>query len=195
MVDDLRLVINYMSDMECMVPLPAFVRKEVISAATLETYDRGDIIVKEGDVGHTFHMILDGSVAVMKGKLDTIVNVMLTGQAFGQNALEEGSAGRRTASCVAQMRCDVMTISKETYVQVLKSPSVKSLRKKMAFLGSLPMFADPELWDEEALTLISSYFRWTEFKSNEILQQASFRLAFNSRLGFKSDMSLPRVCL
>lgn len=87
--------------------------ESVLSRATLLTFDRGSIIMREGNVGRTFYVIMDGEVEICQRTsfedplttpptyLGTVINRFLKGEYFGERALITGeprAASIRTAS-------------------------------------------------------------------------------------------------
>lgn len=78
-------------------------RRDLLARMTRRTYRRGDTVFHEGDPGDTFHVIVDGHVAVRTStSLGDITTLTLLGpgDAFGEQALLH-DASVRTASVVA----------------------------------------------------------------------------------------------
>lgn len=81
-----------------------------LALATLdESYDSGEIIIKEGDHGDVFYMIDSGLVDVFKESAGSApVATLKSGQFFGEMALLSNDV--RTASCVAKtdVKCHIL---------------------------------------------------------------------------------------
>jgi CRP-like cAMP-binding protein len=71
--------------------------KNIVEISTQREYPVGEVIEKEGDMGITFYMILNGSVEVRKGK--KVLAKLGRGQFFGEMALVDKQP--RSASVVA----------------------------------------------------------------------------------------------
>jgi CRP/FNR family transcriptional regulator, cyclic AMP receptor protein len=78
--------------------------KLLLRAGRTHTYARRDVLVQEGDVADSFHIVLDGHAAVQvttpSGE-SAIVNVIGPDSHFGEVSLLGRSDPRRTASIVA----------------------------------------------------------------------------------------------
>mmetsp|Transcript_31581 Transcript_31581/g.64889 ORF Transcript_31581/g.64889 Transcript_31581/m.64889 type:complete len:1488 (-) Transcript_31581:142-4605(-) len=78
-------------------------------AALDESYDSGEVIIKEGDHGDVFYMIDSGLVDVFKESAGSApVATLKSGQFFGEMALLSNDV--RTASCVAKtdVKCHIL---------------------------------------------------------------------------------------
>lgn len=84
--------------------LPDADAKRLLQAGRLNTYSRRDVLVQEGDVADSFHIVLDGriavSVATPSGE-SAIVNIMGPDSHFGEVSLLTRHDPRRTATITA----------------------------------------------------------------------------------------------
>jgi CRP/FNR family transcriptional regulator, cyclic AMP receptor protein len=84
--------------------LPDSDAKLLLRAGKTNTYARHDVLVQEGDVADSFHIVLDGHAAVQvttpSGE-NAIVNILGPDSHFGEVSLLGRSDPRRTASIVA----------------------------------------------------------------------------------------------
>jgi CRP/FNR family transcriptional regulator, cyclic AMP receptor protein len=84
--------------------LPDSDAKLLLRAGKTNTYTRHDVLVQEGDVADSFHIVLDGHAAVQvttpSGE-NAIVNVLGPDSHFGEVSLLGRSDPRRTASIIA----------------------------------------------------------------------------------------------
>ena len=84
--------------------LPDEDAKRLLKASKVNTYARRESLVSEGDKSDTFHIVLDGRVAVRvtRPSGDTaIVNILGPDSHFGEVSLLTQEQSRRTASVVA----------------------------------------------------------------------------------------------
>ena len=98
-----------MSVMDALKRAPAFSSFTEEELAPLErsmevrSYEGGKTVIREGERGDTFYLIIDGAIRVSKKKDDDStmdLGVMGPGEVFGQLALIDG--GRRSATCTAE---------------------------------------------------------------------------------------------
>lgn len=81
------------------------------------TYERGSVIMKEGQAGVLMYVVLSGSVAVtMQGKL---VERVGPGGIFGEMALVERTA--RLASATAESNCTLVAINRNTFLNLVRA--------------------------------------------------------------------------
>jgi len=84
------------------------------SATQTQTYQKGDVIVKQGDNGDVFYMIEDGTVEVfIDARGDTPVVTLEKGQFFGEKALLSDDV--RSATCIASSTVKCLTLIREDF--------------------------------------------------------------------------------
>lgn len=57
--------------------------EKICDVLTEISYEEGEIIINEGDVGSKFYIILDGILVAFKGQEENIVQCYKEGDAFG----------------------------------------------------------------------------------------------------------------
>jgi CRP/FNR family cyclic AMP-dependent transcriptional regulator len=93
--------------------LPDSDAKVLLRAGKVNSYDRRDVVVLEGEVADSFHIVLDGRAAVRvttPAGEHAIVNILGPDSHFGEVSLLGGSDPRRTASIVALEPMRTMSI-------------------------------------------------------------------------------------
>jgi CRP/FNR family transcriptional regulator, cyclic AMP receptor protein len=106
----------------------------------------GVVFTKEGERGHEFLIVLDGTVTVARG--GRVVATLGPGDWFGELALLDEGA-RRTATVVAETRVDVGFLSRQDFDGLLRDlPAVASQIRataatRRAELGHEPTERDP----------------------------------------------------
>jgi len=88
---------------------------QLAEAMEEETYEKGDVIIRQGETGDYFYIIAEGEVAVSidgaeKAKLEA-------GKYFGEKALL--SEDTRAATCTAAARTICLSINREHFVELL----------------------------------------------------------------------------
>ncbi|XP_068792678.1 cGMP-dependent protein kinase 1-like isoform X2 [Struthio camelus] len=82
------------------------------------TFAPGHVIIREGDEGENFYIILKGEVRVSRkvdGK-EKVIRVLGAGEHFGEISLLQNI--RRTASCQAQGHVTCITVAKEDFLEI-----------------------------------------------------------------------------
>ncbi|MBX3175930.1 MAG: peptidase domain-containing ABC transporter [Candidatus Hydrogenedentes bacterium] len=117
MNDDHRQIIERLSLLEL---LPARARERVIACCREEHYHFGEVIVREGDPGDAYFILVEGRARVFKrgdhGE-DIPLNVLRAGDAFGEMALLE--EGTRTASVRCSSDVRLYRLSRDDFHQIL----------------------------------------------------------------------------
>lgn len=102
--------------------LPAAERLSLAQVAALKTYRRRETIVREGDPGGSFFVIVHGRVAVTimsPHGHEVILNTLGEGDHFGEMALLDDSP--RSATVTAQQKSDLAILSRAVFFDHLKS--------------------------------------------------------------------------
>jgi len=98
-------------------------------AMTGKSYKDGELIIRKGDVGHTFYVIREGKVAVTEvGRRMSLRGsgpeqgwagrvILGNGQTFGERALLTGET--RSATVVASGDCDLLCLERNDFERIL----------------------------------------------------------------------------
>jgi len=96
-------------------------RMALARAATVRTYRRGDVIVRQGQAGESFFVIVRGRVAVTilspEGR-EVVLNTLGEGDHFGEMALLDDAP--RSASVTAVERSELAVLTREAFFELLK---------------------------------------------------------------------------
>ncbi len=94
--------------------------KILFKNAVIRTYKLGDIIIKEGDSGDRFSMIVDGSVTVstLKDGIPTELAHLKVGAIIGEVAALTGA--KRTATITAAEDSKVIFFHKDALIELTK---------------------------------------------------------------------------
>jgi CRP/FNR family transcriptional regulator, cyclic AMP receptor protein len=97
--------------------------KQIADLADVASYMAGATLVKEGDLGDSFFVILTGEAKVrVKGRT---VNRAIPGDHFGEISLLDG--GVRTASVVSETPLTVLLIERSSFQRLLKKDAALSM--------------------------------------------------------------------
>ncbi|MGQ0505021.1 MAG: cyclic nucleotide-binding domain-containing protein [Myxococcaceae bacterium] len=94
--------------------------QKVASLATSQSYEGGSYVFREGEVGQSMYVILDGRVRISKqvqGVGEEALAVLEKGQWFGEMALIDDSP--RSADALAHIPCTLMEIRRERLDQLM----------------------------------------------------------------------------
>lgn len=93
---------------------------QIAGAAIERRYNKGDVIVREDDEGHSAFVVLSGEVAVIKGPLDAgdVITLLRHGALFGEMAMLAGE--KRSASAVANDEVCCLEISRATFRSIFE---------------------------------------------------------------------------
>lgn len=105
----------------------------VIAGLNLLTFERGAVILREGDPGNSLYMLTSGTVRAFVKKAGKNVKVgdLEEGAFFGEVSILTGKP--RTASVVAVERCELLELDRPTLDQITKThPHVRDVLKEFA---------------------------------------------------------------
>jgi CRP/FNR family transcriptional regulator, cyclic AMP receptor protein len=95
--------------------------KKVADLADVARFMGGSTLVKQGDIGDSFYVVLTGQAKVVSS--GRTVNRLLPGDHFGEISLLDG--GPRTASVVAETEMTLVIIMQKDFLNMLsKDPEI-----------------------------------------------------------------------
>jgi hypothetical protein len=97
---------------------PEELKREVVLELKPVYYMKGDVIFREGDVPHNMYFLSKGHVEVIKEKTGELLATLNSGSFFGEMSLIDDSL--RTATIRAGSYCDVYTLSKDAFSEILR---------------------------------------------------------------------------
>ncbi len=107
--------------------------RQVAGTGRIARFDNGTAIVRSGDLGDTFYVILDGEVSIRRRGVSAIPLGM--GSYFGEMALLDG--GARSASVVAAGQVTCLTIKRPRFLKLLRSEPAISVALLAELAGRL----------------------------------------------------------
>jgi hypothetical protein len=84
-----------------------------------ETYEKGDMIIRQGNTGDQFYIIADGDVGVYRedGGVEKMLTTLHAGGYFGEKALLKEDV--RQASCKAESKVTLLTLGREDFIDMM----------------------------------------------------------------------------
>ncbi len=96
--------------------IPGEVLADIATLLEEETFEKGQYIVNEGDLGKELFMIVQGEVEVVAG--GNVVAVMKKGEGFGEMALIDSQP--RSADIIAKDDVLVLKMESDDFLEILK---------------------------------------------------------------------------
>jgi thioredoxin reductase/CRP-like cAMP-binding protein/Fe-S-cluster-containing hydrogenase component 2 len=87
-------------------------------------FKRGDVIFREGDIGDELFVLRKGSVKISRKNRegqDVVQTYIAAGNYFGEMALLSEDSMQRSATVTAVVPCEVVTLSKDDFLHVIKA--------------------------------------------------------------------------
>ncbi len=94
-----KIYAEFLSSVPLLANLDSYERLRIADALTTESFNDGTVIVKEGDAGDRFYLILEGQVKITKQGVEQSNSPLDPWQYFGEVALL--SDDKRQATCTA----------------------------------------------------------------------------------------------
>ena len=98
--------------------------RSIAKVTGVREYDKGASIIREGDPGSTFYVLLDGRARVVRG--GRTVTHLSAGDFFGEISLLD--AGTRTANVIAESPLRCLTLGEKDFAKILAGEPVLATR-------------------------------------------------------------------
>ena len=105
-----------LQNIELFHDIPGEVLADIAALLEEETFEKGQYIVNEGDLGKELFMIVKGEVEVVAG--GNVVAVMKEGAGFGEMALIDSQP--RSADIIARNDVLVLKMESDDFLEILK---------------------------------------------------------------------------
>lgn len=121
-----QLYESFLKEVPVLSRLSSYERSKLADALETETYQPGNAVIKEGEVGENFYLIESGEANVLK-EGEGVVSHLKRGDYFGEVALLNDLP--RQASIVATTELKVATLDKKGFQRLL-GPAVEVLKRQ-----------------------------------------------------------------
>ena len=124
--------------------------ERIAGAMKPRAFEKGQLIIKYGDVGHEYFVLAQGSVQVMVYQRDAdpadpeleskvlFTKVLPKGAGFGEIALMYND--KRTASIKAEEQCKTYVLDGGTFKAIIIKSSIDKRIVQSGFLDKIPLF-------------------------------------------------------
>eukprot|EP01102_Stenamoeba_stenopodia_P008848 TRINITY_DN2592_c0_g1_i6.p1 TRINITY_DN2592_c0_g1~~TRINITY_DN2592_c0_g1_i6.p1 ORF type:complete len:650 (-),score=125.75 TRINITY_DN2592_c0_g1_i6:80-2029(-) len=93
----------------------------IIMSLHQQTYQSGEMIIKQGDVGDAFFIIESGEVEIYES--NKLLQVLTWGDYFGEGALNKDKGSIRLASAVARTQCKLLVLHTDKFHEIQEKVS------------------------------------------------------------------------
>ena len=170
--DELKFLHRFTIRLKCFDRYPMYVRKELARVLYYESFEKGRVVIRQGDIGFNFYFILAGSVLVEMQekdqrtgkKLNMIVGELSSGAAFGELALLHDD--RRRATIVCKEYSEFLKVDKPDFDEVLKKNHKKEWKERMNYFKEHSLF---EEWTPANLHYAVESSQTKEYLPNSVI--------------------------
>lgn len=170
--EELEIVRRFVMKLTCFSRYSLYVRHELAHVLFYDVFERGRVIIRQGDVGYSFYFIVSGSVLVEIQDKDPISGVVRNnivgelgaGATFGDLALLNDD--KRRATIVCKEDCEFLKVDKTDFNRILMESCKENWAHSKVILLHHPLFHD---WSEESLKLAVEGSQFVEFTSNTVV--------------------------
>lgn len=110
-----------LSKIELLEPMDPYERSQIVDGVTIESFNEGDYIIKQGEPGTRFYFIEDGTAIatkVLQGKTEPeVVYEYKSGDYFGELALLHNEP--RQANIIATSKISLLALERDTFDRML----------------------------------------------------------------------------
>jgi CRP-like cAMP-binding protein len=169
--------IEFLKSIEFFKPLDGDDLKLLNQACKLETYDKGQVVIAEGDIKEKFYIIFKGSVNIYKGyygKDRSLLANLMTGEMFGELSFIDDQP--RSATAVTSENTKLLSIRKDDFLKLLS----KSAAISFAIMK----------WIAATIRKFNKHFVGTIQQRNIVLEQTNRQLKEEVRIRKEKEKEL-----
>lgn len=107
---------NALKQVKILDSVSAYERQQIADAIRLETFKAGDVIIREGEEGNTFYMVMEGEAKAVKGGAEVLK--YKAGDYFGERALLKNEPRAATIEVTSE-QCKLMMLDRKSFNRML----------------------------------------------------------------------------
>lgn len=139
--------------------------KSLARCVTYTVQSRGDTIVKEGDIGYTFHILMSGTATISRAD-HGLIKELESGSSFGETALSAEGVLRTATVTVCSAEAELLMIYKSDYDKLIRSIFAERKVEALKLLRSMPLFAN---WPRSRVERIVGLLHRTPVQAGETI--------------------------
>lgn len=162
------LKINALTRCAFLKDLTTIQKENVVDKFCINTFNKGDFLCREGEMGYTFFILKSGKVTIFKedAQLCSVVHVAHPYESFGELALMNNS--ERTASCVASSeKVECLTLMRQHF-ETLLGP-LRAVLARNAHEKILKQCKQLKALPEEDLKVLARQFQEEEYTGGDVI--------------------------
>ena len=170
--EELTIVRRFVMKLPCFSRYSLYVRQELAHVLYYEAFEKGRVVIRQGDTGYSFYFIVSGSVLVEIQDKDpihdtirnSIVGELGAGSTFGDLALLNNDVRRATIVC--KENCEFLKVDKIDFNKILMQSCKENWSHCESILSRHQIFQD---WSKESLKLAVEGSQFVEFTANSVV--------------------------
>ena len=170
--EDVQYVSRYTIRLKCLKKYPEDIRSELARVLHYEKFEKGRVVIRQGDIGVYFYFILNGSVLIeiddvdRSGKdISMIVGEMKAGAAFGEMALLQGGV-RRGATIICFEDTEFLKVDKPDFDEVQRKSRERKWHNRMQILKKHLFFRS---WNNEDMCNAAEWSRCIDYEPRTLI--------------------------
>lgn len=138
--------------------------REIAKTAGFTSVKRGERVVREGDNGTAFFIIVSGALDVVKR--NQRVATLGSGSSFGEAALGIGAPKRNASLVCVSDEAELLVLHKADYDAIMKDFQNAQHLRAFRCIKKVPLFAH---WSRTRLNHLCGRLRWHHFKKGDVV--------------------------
>lgn len=140
--------------------------KEIAKTARFQRALNGEFIVREGERGTAFYILLSGTLEVLKRDAPERIAVLKPGSSFGEASLGAGAPPRNASIVSLVDDAQLLVLHKADYDSIMRDFQAAEHRKAFKCIKHVPIFAH---WSRTRLHQVCNMLQWHHFKCGDII--------------------------
>lgn len=128
-----RMYESFLEEVPLLSSLTPYERSKIADALETQKFDAGEVIIREGEPGHSFYLLESGEADAFKGDPSNTVKHYGKGDFFGELALLNDKP--RAASVAASTDVKVASLGKSAFQRLLGP--VESIMRRTRYVGTI----------------------------------------------------------
>eukprot|EP00286_Rhodomonas_abbreviata_P000334 CAMPEP_0181291444 /NCGR_PEP_ID=MMETSP1101-20121128/1969_1 /TAXON_ID=46948 /ORGANISM="Rhodomonas abbreviata, Strain Caron Lab Isolate" /LENGTH=494 /DNA_ID=CAMNT_0023395833 /DNA_START=83 /DNA_END=1567 /DNA_ORIENTATION=- len=166
--EEVELVRKEISKMEVFrkIDVSPAAERDICKCAMLKKFPSGEVVVREGDIGDAFYIVLEGILKVQHSLLGH-VNDLYASDTFGELAMVEENSVRK-ATVVVEHSAKLLEIRRAEYDRYIKPWHVEEQNRMEKLIKELKEF---ETWDQDKILGLKGAMHIQRYKMGDTIVQ------------------------